>query len=84
MISLIAWRIKVKENRSKTYGVKLGDSVGSSVAVIDRESIRNVRRRFEEKNDVHTVLTSLCWDFSTVEVIDKEERKQECVRCDAK
>lgn len=43
MISLIAWRIKVKENRSKTYGVKLGDSVGSSVAVIDREEIGNVR-----------------------------------------
>ena len=42
MISLIA---KARQNRNKTYGVKLGDSVGNSVAVIDRERIGSVRRR---------------------------------------
>ena len=46
MISLISWRtITTRQNRNKTYGVKLGDSVGNSVAVIDRERIGSVRRR---------------------------------------
>lgn len=28
------WRVKDKAKQEQTYGVKLGDSVGSSVAVI--------------------------------------------------